>query len=102
MVKLIISAVISEDSFYDDFYHDLASKLDLATALDVQLPHAVYAASRENESTKYVFIHNFSNEAKPIPPLDTRYSFVTRSRAEASEQQWTLAPYEVIIVSVEK
>ena len=91
-----------EDSFYDDFYHDLASKLDLATALDVQLPHTVYATSRENEKTKYVFIHNFSNEAKPIPPLDARYSFVTRSRAEAAEQQWTLAPYEMIIVSIEK
>lgn len=91
-----------EDSFYEDFYSDLANKHRLQTALNVQLPDHVYAVAREHNTKKYIFIHNFSNAATPIPELDARYDFVSRSRAEVAELQWTLAPYEMLIVCINK
>src|SRR5690606_11419654 len=91
-----------EDSFYDDFYRALAHKLTLETALPVPLPSSVYAVSREDESTKYIFIHNFSNAAAPIPALDEAYSVIARTRPELTQEQWTLAPYEMLIVTTNK
>jgi len=91
-----------EDCFYDDFYRELAHKLVLETALPVQLPSRVYAVSREDASTKYIFIHNFNNAEAPIPALDEAYSFVARTRPELTQDQWTLAPYEMLIVSKNK
>lgn len=88
-----------EDKFYEDFYNELAAKLELEKALPVQLPEPVYAVARENESTKYVFIHNFSNAAAPIPALGEAYSLVARTRPELAENKWTLAPYEMLIVA---
>ncbi|MFC6334015.1 beta-galactosidase [Paenibacillus septentrionalis] len=91
-----------EDGFYDDFYSELAHKLELEAALPVQLPTPVYAVARENESTKYIFVHNFSNEAAPIPMLGEAYSLVARTRPELTKEQWTLAPYEVLILATPK
>lgn len=91
-----------EDSFYEDFYSELAGKLELQVALPHELPEKVYAVAREHTTKKYIFIHNFSNQSAPIPALDARYEVVGRSRADVAELEWTLAPYEMLIVSINK
>lgn len=57
----------AEAALYNDFYAKLAKDASLKTALpEVELPCGVEACLREDGSTKYVFVQNFSGEEQTL------------------------------------
>lgn len=56
----------TEDRFCDDFYHRLAEELGLKKALGADPPQGVEACLREDEDGEYLFLQNFSGEARTV------------------------------------
>lgn len=84
-----------EQKFYDDLYLDLMQQLTLKRAVDVDMPEGVYVTTRENTEEQYLFVQNFTSEAKSIPALGAEWSAVTRDTDLNDE--WTAAPFEVLV-----
>lgn len=60
--KAYYLAARAEESFYHDFYHQLADELSLQKALQADPPHGVEAALRSNDENEFLFLENFSGE----------------------------------------
>ena len=65
-----------EQKFYRDFYFDVAAKLQLKKAVEVPLPYGVYATTRENADTEYLFLQNYNGVACEMPALDEKWTVV--------------------------
>ncbi|HEY8944394.1 MAG TPA: beta-galactosidase, partial [Polyangiaceae bacterium] len=53
-------------SFLDDFYGGLIARLDLRRALGAPLPPGVAVQRRANRANEYLFLQNFSTEARSL------------------------------------
>ncbi|MEG1801463.1 MAG: beta-galactosidase trimerization domain-containing protein, partial [Oscillospiraceae bacterium] len=59
--KAYFIAFRDEGDFVCDFYKDIASKMNLERAIEVDLPTGVTARARYDTTYKYVFVQNFNN-----------------------------------------
>lgn len=96
--KAYYLAAPSEEGFYRDFYRNLEKELELGRALPVDLPHGVEACLREDDSRDYVFLQNFSGEARKIS-LPEGY---TLWGEENPVQEIQLAPYDSLVLVRQK
>jgi len=79
-----------------DFYGNLISKLQLKRALEAELPQGVTAQWRTDGDRNFIFVMNFTPEAKNIKLGDIKLSDLLTS--EKIENDLEIAPYGVRIV----
>lgn len=64
--KAYYLAARAEESFYHDFYHQLAETLSLQKALQADPPHGVEAALRTDSDHEFLFLANFSGQETEV------------------------------------
>lgn len=84
----------TEDRFCDDFYHRLAEELGLKKALGADPPQGVEACLREDEDGEYLFLQNFSGEAKTVSLPEGYRDFFSGEPAQSA----TLREYDSVLL----
>ncbi|ELC8443783.1 beta-galactosidase [Clostridium perfringens] len=86
----------NNDEFLADFYGNLAKKMSLKKAIELDLPAGVNAQVRMDENNEFVFFMNFSNEHKSIDTKDLNLTDMLTG--EKVEQTFEMEPYGIKIV----
>ncbi|MEG2935597.1 MAG: beta-galactosidase trimerization domain-containing protein, partial [Clostridium sp.] len=89
----------NNDEFLGDFYRNIAEKTKLKRAIDLELPKGVNAQVRRDENNEFVFLMNFTEEAKVIDVKDL--NMVNMENKEKIKEALELKPFGVRIVKVE-
>lgn len=86
----------NKEPFHSDFYRKLVEQTGVLRALPVELPSGVSSSIRTDGESDYIFVMNFSGEAKRVTLDGTRYSdFIS---GEAIGAELVLAPYGVKVI----
>ncbi|OIB00471.1 beta-galactosidase [Paenibacillus sp. LC231] len=86
----------NKEPFHSDFYRKLVEQTGVRRALPVELPPGVSTSIRTDGESDYIFVMNFSGEAKRVTLDGTRYSdFIS---GEAIGAELVLAPYGVKVI----
>jgi beta-galactosidase len=94
--KAYYIAARTENRFLEDFYQSLITELSLLRALDCTLPESVTAQLRTDGERKYIFLMNFSEEAKMVDLKSKVFKDIVTG--ELLQQQITLRPYDVRVL----
>ncbi|WEG12434.1 beta-galactosidase [Pullulanibacillus sp. KACC 23026] len=87
----------NEQRFLDDFYNRLSSNLELAKALETELPKGVSVSTRSHGKTNYTFVMNFNESESTITlPASNSYQELINDKVVSGTVK--LKPYEVLIL----
>lgn len=86
----------NSEPFYSDFYKKVVEQTGVRRALPVELPSGVSSTIRTDGESDYIFVMNFSDEAKRITLNETEYSDFISGEALGTELE--LAPYGVKVI----
>ncbi|MFG1734742.1 beta-galactosidase [Paenibacillus sp. 843] len=87
----------NREPFHSDFYKRLVEQTGVRRALPMELPSGVSSSIRTDGESDYIFVMNFSGEAKRVTLDGTRYNdFVS---GEAVDTDLELEPYCVKVIT---
>ncbi|MNO64456.1 Beta-galactosidase BglY [compost metagenome] len=86
-----------EETFYDDFYQDLAKVCNLYKPVSAIMPQGVYVTARSNEKVEYLFVHNFTDKPVVMPSLDKQWRPVGSNEELKLNGTWNLKAYDVLV-----
>lgn len=86
----------NSDPFYSDFYKKVVEETGVRRALPVEMPSGVSSTIRTDGESDYIFVMNFSDEAKRVTLNETEYSDFISGKVLGTELE--LAPYGVKVI----
>ncbi|MEC0205597.1 beta-galactosidase [Paenibacillus lautus] len=87
----------NKEPFHSDFYKKLVEQTGVRRALPVELPSGVSSSIRTDGESDYIFVMNFSGEAKRITLDGTRYNDLISGEAVNTDLE--LEPYCVKVIT---
>lgn len=86
----------NKEPFHSDFYRKLVEQTGVRRALPVELPPGVSSSIRTDGESDYIFVMNFSGEAKRVTLDGGEYRDIISGEALGAELE--LAPYGVKVI----
>lgn len=90
----------NEERFTDQLCASLIERLGLKRALDTELPEGVNAQKRVGKDKEFVFLMNFTGEARKVDlPRD---GYMDMERNQAAGRSMTLEPWGVAVLAIKR